>query len=155
LKLLSAQLAVLFAILASVLFLAAGTVAWAAGWAFLVLFVSFVVALSLWLLRHDPGLLAERMSGIGKPDQKDWDKAFLLLANVLFVAWLVVMPLDAVRFRWSHMPAWLQVAGAAVLVCSFSLFFLTFRANSFLSPAVRLQAERGQTVISSGPYRYV
>jgi protein-S-isoprenylcysteine O-methyltransferase Ste14 len=38
---------------------------------------------------------------------------------------------------------------------SFALFFWVFAANPYLSPAVRLQAERGQRVISNGPYRYV
>ena len=63
--------------------------------------------------------------------------------------------LDAVRFHWSQMPGWLQVVGAVLLLCSFYLFFLTFRENPYLSPAVRVQTERGQTVISTGPYRYV
>jgi len=95
------------------------------------------------------------MTGIGKPDQKTWDKLFFVVANVFFLAWLVVMPLDAVRFRWSQMPAWLQVVGAILLLWSFYLFFLTFRENAFLSPAVRVQGERGQTVVSTGPYQYV
>lgn len=113
------------------------------------------VALSLWLLRHRPGLLTERMTGIGKPDQKTCDKVFYVVANVLFLAWLVVMPLDAVRFHASRMPVWLQAGGALLLVCSFYGFFLTFRENAYLSPAVRVQTERGQTVVSTGPYRYV
>jgi protein-S-isoprenylcysteine O-methyltransferase Ste14 len=145
----------MFVVFALALFLAAGTVAWPAGWAFMALFFGFVVALSLWLLRHNPGLLTERMTGIGKPDQKAWDKVFYLLANVFFLAWLVLMSLDAARFHWSHIPAWLQVVGGIILLCSFLLFFLTFRENSYLSPAVRVQTERGQTVVSTGPYHYV
>jgi protein-S-isoprenylcysteine O-methyltransferase Ste14 len=65
------------------------------------------------------------------------------------------MPLDAVRYRWSHVPAWLQVAGAVGLLVSFWIFFLVFRENAFLSPAVRIQTDRAQHVVSSGPYRYV
>jgi protein-S-isoprenylcysteine O-methyltransferase Ste14 len=155
LKLLTAQIAGMFVVFALILFLAAGTAAWPAGWAFLVLFFGFTIALSRWLLRHNPGLLTERMTGIGKSDQKSWDKVFFAVANVLFLAWLVVMPLDAVRFHWSQMPLWLQTLGAVLLLCSFYLFFLTFRENTYLSPAVRVQAERGQTVVSTGPYRYV
>ena len=45
--------------------------------------------------------------------------------------------------------------GAILLLVSFYLFFLTFRENPYLSPAVRVQSERGQTVISTGPYHYV
>ncbi len=137
------------------LFLAAGTVAWPAGWAFLVLFFGFTIALSWWLLRHNPGLLTERIKGIGKPGQPTWDKVFFVVIEVFFLAWLVLMPLDAVRFRWSQMSGWLQVVGAVLLLGSFYLFFLTFRENPYLSPAVRVQTERGQTVVSTGPYRYV
>lgn len=155
LKLLTVEIVGMFVVFALALFLAAGTVAWPAGWAFLVLFFGFTVALSRWLLRHNPGLLTERMTGIGKPDQKTWDKVFYMVANVFFLAWLVLMPLDAVRFHWSQMPIWLQVVGAMLLLCSFYFFFLTFRENAYLSPAVRIQTERGQTVVSTGPYHYV
>jgi protein-S-isoprenylcysteine O-methyltransferase Ste14 len=155
LKLLTAQIVGMFVVFALALFLAAGTVAWPAGWAFLVLFFGFTVALSMWLLRNSPELLTERMTGIGKPDQKSWDKVFFAAANVFFLAWLVIMPLDAVRFHWSQVPGWLQVVGALLLLCSFYLFFLTFRENAYLSPAVRVQADRGQSVVSTGPYRYV
>jgi len=137
------------------LFLAAGTVVWPAGWVFLVLFFGFTVALSRWLFRHNPGLLTERMTGIGKPDQPAWDRVFFVVMEVFFLAWLVLMPLDAVRFRWSQMPGWLQAVGAVLLLGSFYLFFLTFRENPYLSPAIRVQTERGQTVTSTGPYRYV
>src|SRR6266487_5120538 len=123
--LLTAQIVGMFAVFALALFLAAGTVAWPAGWAFLALFFSFTVAISRWLLIHNPGCLTERMTGSGKPDQKTWDKVFFGVANVFFLAWLVVMPLDAVRFHWSHMPVWLQLVGAILLLCSFYLFFLT------------------------------
>lgn len=153
--LLAAQILGMFVVFALLLFLAAGTVAWFAGWTFLFLFFSFTIALSLWLLRHNPALLTERMTGIGKADQKSWDKVFFALANLIFLAWLVVMPLDAVRFRWSHIPTWLQLLGALLLLGSFYLFFLTFRENAYLSPAVRIQTERGQSVVSTGPYRYV
>jgi len=149
------QIVGMFVVIGLALFLAAGTVAWLGGWAFLVLFFGFTVALTRWLLRHNPGLLTERMTGISNADQKNWDKVFYVVANLYFLAWLVVMPLDAARFHWSHMPAWLQVVGAVLLLCSFPLFFLTFRENAFLSPAVRVQTEREHMVVSTGPYHYV
>ncbi len=153
-KLLVAQTVILFLVIAMVLFLPAGTIAWFSGWVFLVLFFGFYIAVTLWLYRHNPGLLQERMT-MFKPDQKAWDKVLFTLTEALFFAWLGLMPLDAVRFRWSQMPVWLQVVGAIILLCSFYLFFLTFRENPYLSPAVRIQKERGQTVISTGPYHYV
>jgi len=153
-KLLVGQTAILFLVIALLLFLPAGTIAWLSGWIYLVLFFSATIAATVWLYRHDPGLLQERMT-LFKSDQEAWDKALVILVQVFFYAWLILMPLDAVRFRWSHMPVWLQVIGAVILLCSFYLFFLTFRENPYLSPAVRIQKERGHTVISTGPYRYV
>jgi protein-S-isoprenylcysteine O-methyltransferase Ste14 len=155
LKLLTAQIGGMFVVFAAVLFLSAGTIWWAAGWVFLAMFLVFTLAISLWLLRHNPDLLTERMTGVGKPDQKRWDLAFYIAANAAFLLWLVLMPLDAVRFGWSHVPRWVQVAGAVVLLISFYLYFLVFRENSYLSPAVRVQRERSQTVVSTGPYRVV
>ncbi len=145
----------LFVGFALILFLAAGTIFWPSGWAFLGLFFGADAALGLWLLRYQPELLKERMTGFGKPGEPAWDKVFFVLVQVFFVAWLILMPLDAVRFRWSHMPGWLQEVGALLLLGSFYLFFLTFRENPYASAVVRVQTERGQTVISTGPYHYV
>jgi len=134
------------------LFLAAGTVAWPAGWIFLILFYSFTVVTVRLLLKHNPGLLEERMS-VFKPTAKR-DTMFLLLSAVS-IAWLVLLPLDAVRFHWSQVPVWLQVVGALTLVGSLAVMYLAFRENAYVTPTVRIQQERGQTVVSSGPYRYV
>ena len=154
LKLLVGQIVFLFLVFALALFLPAGTFSWPAGWIFLVLFFSFVCAITFWLFHYNPGLLKERMA-VSRSDQKSWDKALFALIQIVFLAWLILMPLDAVRWRWLPLPAWLQVVGAILLMSSFPLFFLTFRENSFLSPMVRIQQERGQTVISTGPYHYV
>jgi protein-S-isoprenylcysteine O-methyltransferase Ste14 len=138
-----------------VLFLPAGTLDWPAAWAYLVLLFGFTIGISVWLSRFNPELLEERMSGIGKPGQKRWDKVFLALLLPVFFGWYVVMALDAVRFHWSRMPPWLQWSGAGILLVSFYIFYLTFRENTYLSPAVRIQTDRGQTVVSTGPYRHV
>jgi protein-S-isoprenylcysteine O-methyltransferase Ste14 len=78
-------------------------------------------------------------------------RAVELLVEVFCFTWLVRMPLEAVRFHWSEVTVQLQGVGAIVLLCSFYLLFLTFRVNSYLSPIVRVQKDRGQTVISTGP----
>src|SRR5262249_38967452 len=129
-------------------------IAWLAGCALLALVLGFVVDISLLLLRSNPGWLKERMT-VSRPDQEPWDLVAFLLVILCFIAWLILMPLDAVRFHWSALPAWLRVAGAIVLVGSLWLFFVALRENSFLSPMVRIQRERGQRVVSTRPYRYV
>lgn len=136
------------------LFFPAGTLSWPAGWIYLALFFAFFLSVNAWLYRHNPGLLRERMS-LSRSDQKGWDKILFPLLLVLPLAWLVFISMDAVRFHWSPVPLWLQAVGGVILLCSFAFFFLTFRENSYLSPVVRIQKDRGHTVVSTGPYHYV
>jgi hypothetical protein len=89
-----------FAVFAALLFISAGTLLWPAGWAFIAIFFGFALSLVVWLAREDPELLAERMSSPIQRGQPLWDKVFVAAVLVLFAAWLIVMPLDAVRFGW-------------------------------------------------------
>ena len=83
-KMLAGQLVYLFLFFTLPLFLAAGTIAWLAGWIFVVLFFTFTAALTLWLLKHNPDLLKERMA-MFRSDQKTWDKVgFVLIVYHLY-----------------------------------------------------------------------
>ncbi len=142
-------------LLALLLFLPAGTLAWPQGWIFLALFVGCSQATGFWLLKTDPALLAERMKSPFSADQRPRDRAIMVAIMVSLGAWLVFMPLDARRFAWSHTPIWAQAIGAALIVGAFCGWATVLRANSFASVKVRVQQERGQTVISTGPYAVV
>ena len=73
-----------------------------------------------------------------------------------FAFWIVIMPLDAKRFGWSSVfPLWMNILGGAGLAGSFFLFFRSYTDNTFLSPLVRIQEERGQKVVSTGVYGFV
>ena len=137
-----------------VIFLAAGTVFWFYGWIFLILFYSFSFGTVLWMFRHNPGLIKERAIGF-KSNEPTWDKAYMALILTLFVIWLISMPLDAVRFHWSQMPTWLHVVGAIVFFVLVLPLVSDFSGGSYLSRAVRIQEDRGQTVVSTGPPHYV
>jgi len=154
LKQLAMQSLVLLALLAGALFLPAGRLAWTMGWVYLVLFFGFFLGINAWLFRHNPGLLRERMS-LSRPDQKGWDKVIFPLLLIFPFAWLALISLDAARFHWSPVSFWFQEVGVLVLLGAFYLFYLTFRENSYLSTVVRIQKERGHTVVSTGPYHYV
>ncbi|WP_026868922.1 methyltransferase family protein [Inquilinus limosus] len=144
--------ALVFALL---LFGAAGTLRWPAAWVYLVLFFGLAVPFCLWLARHDPALLQERMKSPFQKGQPLWDRILLPVLFALFPLWLVLIGLDAVRFGWSAMPAWLQWAGAAALILSLLAMGLVFRENTFLAPVVRIQEERAHRVITTGPYAVV
>jgi protein-S-isoprenylcysteine O-methyltransferase Ste14 len=145
---------VVWGLAALLLFAPAGTLAWPEGWAFLVLFFGVVLGLSLWARLSAPDLLAERLT-LFHVQQPYWDRWWLSVFYLLSAIWLPLIALDAVRWHWSQVPAGLQAMGFVLFVCSLVGIVATMRANRFLSPVIRLQAERDQMVISSGPYRYM
>jgi protein-S-isoprenylcysteine O-methyltransferase Ste14 len=142
-------------IFSALLFGAAGTIRWLAGWAYLILFFVGALWITLLLARHDPALLAERMKVPVQKGQPFWDRILILPMIIAWCAWLVLMGLDAVRFRWSVMPLWLQCAGGALIVLSFWMIARVYRENPFLTAVVKIQTERGHRVISTGPYAAV
>ncbi|MCW3476911.1 methyltransferase family protein [Limobrevibacterium gyesilva] len=143
------------AVMAVLLFLPAGRVDWPGAWLFLAETGVLSIVVGLWLAMHDPALLAERLASPVQRAQKGWDKVFMAGVTALFCFWLVLMALDAARYRWSAVSPWVQGVGAALIFISIAVVSLVFQANSYAAPVVKIQAARGQTVISSGPYRYV
>jgi protein-S-isoprenylcysteine O-methyltransferase Ste14 len=137
------------------LFPAAGTLAWPQGWAFLAVFDACTVVFGVWLAKVDPDLLAERKKSPLGAGQKPRDRAIMAGIAVGFVVWLVFMAVDARRLAWSPTPLWAQVVGAGLIVAGFIGCALVVRANTFAVSTIRLQPERGQVVISTGPYAVV
>lgn len=138
---------------AALVFLAAGRLDYWQGWAYVAASLASVL-LSGWLLRHDRGLVAERLRpGRG---MKRWDKGYLLLSTPLYFAAVVVAGLDAGRGHWGPDPkAGPYLAALAVFVAGQGLFLWAKTVNPFFSSVARIQADRGQTVCREGPYRFV
>jgi protein-S-isoprenylcysteine O-methyltransferase Ste14 len=63
--------------------------------------------------------------------------------------------LDVGRFGWSSVPAAVQIAGFLASGGALALVGWTLLSNPYASTAVRIQSERGQTVITTGPYAFV
>lgn len=136
------------------LFLIAGRLDWRGGWSFLALVAATQIFSAILLLPHHADLIAERSKM--QSNTKSWDRILApLVAMVGPLTWVVTAGLDA-RFQWSaEMPAW---AWGLSLVVGFaaSLFTLwAMVANRFFAATVRIQADRGQQVVDSGPYRVV
>jgi protein-S-isoprenylcysteine O-methyltransferase Ste14 len=66
------------------------------------------------------------------------------------------MGLDAQRWHLSKpMPVIVNVIGAALIVAGFLATLAVFNVNSFAEPTVRLEEDRDQHVIDTGPYALV
>jgi protein-S-isoprenylcysteine O-methyltransferase Ste14 len=149
------QIVLSMAVYGALLFGGAGTFDWPSAWAYVALLGGASLVVSLWLAWVDPELLEERMKPPIQKAQKSWDKLFFLGLGVFFLAWIALQGLDARRFRWSHLPLWAQALGGAMTLLSFLGIAWVYRTNSFAAPVIKMQAERRQTVISTGPYAYV
>jgi protein-S-isoprenylcysteine O-methyltransferase Ste14 len=142
-------------ILGAILFLSAGTLDWPEAWVLLIGSGGLGLVSALIIARHDPQLMRERMRGPIQSQQKPWDKALLVVVLVLCIAMFIVAGLDAVRYRTSNMPLWLEVLGAVGIALGIYMFHVVMRTNSYATAVVRIQDERGHRVISTGPYAFV
>lgn len=137
----------------AVLFVPAGTLAWPEAWILLGVYFVFVIALILRIRKRDPELYKERTAR--QKEGKRWDKILLAFYTVFLLLMLATAGLDAVRFRLSHVPVGVKIGAFTAFVPIGLLFFLVYRENTFASKVVRIQKDRGQRVINSGPYRVV
>ena len=134
------------------LFVAAGTLRWWNAWAYLGLFVISILSGGLYIARQNPATINER--GRSSEKTKPFDKLFGRLTIPLVLGAVIVAGLDH-RFGWSAMPLWLQVAGLIGLLPSLALPYWVMLVNAYAATTVRVETERGQHVISTGPYRFV
>lgn len=129
---------------------------WIEGWIFSIWFIVLCFTTIIYLYRKDPELLAERYRKPGTANQKAWDKYVVYGLLIGFIAWIVIMPLDAKRYGWTtYFPLWLKILGGIGLILSFFFFYRSYTDNTFVSPLVRIQTERKQQVVSTGVYGFV
>src|SRR5579862_6779853 len=100
-------------VLCALLFVPAGTWAWPQAWIFLALFNGCSQLLGIWLLKHDPALLAARMKSPFSANQRSRDRLVMVAIMVFFAAWVAFMAWDARRVGWALTPRWAEAIGAA------------------------------------------
>jgi protein-S-isoprenylcysteine O-methyltransferase Ste14 len=133
---------------AAALFAAAGTVAIPGFWVYLAIFAAVMIVSFAAL---DPDLLRERM----RPGGQKPPLALRLFSLVLFTHWILA-GLDRGRFHWSDdVPPWLEGICLLTVAVGYVLALWAMRVNRFFSSVVRIQTDRGQHVVSTGPYAFV
>ncbi len=148
-----AQIGVLILVYAALLFGAAGRLDWAAGWAYLGIYVAFIALNAILLLPGRRELIAER--GRVAPNTQRWDLVLAASYTLTGPTVLVVGGLDR-RFGWTEpFPPVVLIAAGVVMALGYGLFSWAMVSNPFFSTVVRIQADRGHTVATGGPYRVV
>ena len=139
-----------------VIFLASGRLDWVWGWAIWGVIGAFLAAHPLILVPINPELLAEREKGLRDQAVTAWDKWITAFAGGVFpIASWIVAGLD-IRFQWTgHLPLGYHLVGLLVMTLGYALFLWAMACNAFFAEGVRVQSERGHSVTSNGPYRFV
>lgn len=128
---------------------------WWQAWLMFALFVlSFIVSRAI-AARKTPDILKERADYATQNNTQAWDKWLSPIMAFGSVFILLIAGLDEL-FNWSpDLPLGLELVGLALVVAGYIFGSYAFVENAFFSGTVRLQPERGQTVVSSGPYAWV
>ena len=145
-------LAVLLLVMASLVFAAAGTLRYWQAWTFLVVYFAASLAISFYLIRKDPALLARRMSGGPFAEKEPVQRLIMSITSLGFIGLLVFPAVDH-RLGWSDLPPWAAIAGDVIMLLGWLGIYFVFRENSFASATIESSAD--QRVISTGPYAWV
>jgi protein-S-isoprenylcysteine O-methyltransferase Ste14 len=137
-------------VLGVILFLVAGTSHLPAVWAYLGIQWVFTLAS---VLAMSESTASERLKpGTGAKKEPVYD----IGAAILWITHFVIAMLDIGRFQWSAgFPAWLEWLGGIGALAAYALPVWALRHNEFMSARIRIQKDRGQRVIDTGPYALI
>ena len=139
-------------LLGLLIFLPAGTFNYWQAWVIIAVFMVTVTIFGLYFSIKDPALMERRKQAGPVAEQSTLQKIVATLAFASLVGLFILGGLDH-RFGWSHMPSFIAWAGDVLVVVSFLLYTLVFKANSFGASNIRV--EEKQSVASTGPYALV
>ncbi len=123
-------------------------------WVYLAVHSGGQLAMALLVFQRNRDLLKERREpGEGA---KSWDRRLLRVYAMLTMSLFVVAGLDVGRLHWSDtVPLWGQIVALLGFALSFAFIVWAMAVNDFYSRIVRIQEDRGQYVVTKGPYRFV
>jgi len=128
---------------------------WWEAWVYAIInILSFILSRVL-AARRNPDIITERARSMELQDAKSWDK--ILSPMMAFGALAVLIVIGADRgFGWST-PFSLNAKIVALFVLILGYVFGSWALieNRFFSGVVRIQTDRDQLVIRTGPYRFI
>jgi len=135
------------------LFIASGRLDWVMAWVYIGVYLAGLGVNALIVIPTNPELVVERAQFRGK---RDLDR---VLAGVMALfgpaGTCIVAGLD-VRFGWSpEIPPAPLIATLAIAVLGSLLTTWAMASNRFFYGVLRIAKDRGHTVATGGPYRYV
>jgi protein-S-isoprenylcysteine O-methyltransferase Ste14 len=138
------------AVIGLLLFVPAGTLDWPMAW---ILLGIYLVTSVIHILVVSPGLIEERTRR--HKDSKTWDRYLVIVLILSGFMIMIATGLDH-RFVWTEpLTLPVMVISLVLVILGSALVTWATAANRFFSATIRIQGDRGHTVVSDGPYRYV
>lgn len=134
---------------ALLIFLPAGTLAYGGGWLLVGLLFGPMFIAGLVMLRKSPEFFKKRLDG---KEKQATQKGVVALSGLMFIAGFVVAGLDY-RFGWSNMPVPVTVVASVLFLAAYVLYAEVMRENAYLSRTIKV--EEGQKVVDTGLYGIV
>ena len=140
----------------ALLFISAGTLDWPMAWVYAVMVLVATLGSRLIVFRRNPETLRERARFTSSEGTASWDRVLVLIVGLFGpMATMVVAGLDQ-RWDWSDIvPEVVQYLAALAVAGSYGLAVWAMVENRYFSSVARIQEDRGQVVVTSGPYRLV
>lgn len=147
--------AVMLAVMAVVFYASAGRTDIPRSWLLFGASLVHFTGSTLVVARHNPELLAIRLT-VRRSGSKTWDEALMRACNLTMLLLLpAVAGLDVGRYGWSILGLQYAFLGLAVMAASSVLLNWAMVVNPHFEATVRIQADRGHRVVSTGPYGLV
>ena len=136
-------------LVALLLFLPAGTLAYPGGLLFLCLLFIPMLLMGIVMLARARYLLAKRLD---VKEKQGTQKGVVTVMGLIFVGGFILAGLDF-RFGWSKVPLPVVIVASVLFLVGYALYAEVMRENAYLSRTIKV--EEGQTVISTGLYAVV
>lgn len=138
--------------LAALLFVPAGTLHFWQGWVYLVMFAGLGFSVTLYFLKHDRKLVERRMAAGPGAEKVTTQKIIITVALAGFFAIYIVSGIDY-RLHGASVPWPLVLLADLGVALGYVAVFFVLRQNTYAAATV--QVETGQSVVSTGLYRFV
>lgn len=137
-------------------FLISGRWNWWEAWVMLGLsLAATLISRGIVIVKH-PDLAAERSQYSEKKGIQEWDRKLMPIVAIYgpLLTWIVA-GLDKKLGGTAPLPLALELIAMLVVGLGYAFSSWALVANTFFAAVVRIQKERGHTVITDGPYRFV
>jgi len=136
-------------VIGAMFFVPAGTLDYWQAWLYLAVLFVPVTFVGVYFLVNDPAFLERRFRTREKEARQ---QTIIKISLVIFLFGFLLPGLDR-RYGWSQVPFEVVLIANLAILVGYAIVFLAFRENSYAARTI--EVEKGQKVISTGPYSIV